>query len=254
MTESLDDLIQRVLDGDDSAGARTRLEARMASDSRARTRYDELSRVFQALSAVQPEEAPSGMRDDVLRSIREAALVNARDTARAGVAAQPTRAPRAGRPAFSWLRFALPVAAGAVAALVLFTTLGNPPWRTAPDRVSGTMSGAGSSDALRLGTGPGAVVVHWAPSKAGFSLRIQTGGAPVHLLLEGLSPGTMLSLAAYGVPTASPRLEATLPANALVIAEGSARDSRATVRVGVTLPDGQLATGEISLQGLRPSR
>jgi hypothetical protein len=256
MTESLDDLIQRVLDGDGSAEERTRLEARLASEPLARVRYDELSRVFQSLSAVKLVEAPSGLRDEILQSVRGAALARTPDSARAGVAVAATaaRAPRAGRPAFSWLRFALPVAAGAAAALVLFMAFGNPPWRTAPDRVSGTMSGAGSADAMRIGTGPAAILVRWAPSPAGFSLRIQTGDAPVRVVLDGVSPGTRLRLADHGAPTASPHLEATLPANSLVIAEGSARDTRATVRVSVTLPDGQLATGEVRLQGLRPSR
>jgi anti-sigma factor RsiW len=254
MTESLDDLIQRVLDGDGSAEERTRLDARLASDPRARSRYDDLSRVFQALSAVQVEEAPSGMRDDVLRSIREAALAKTRDTARAGVAVPAVRAPRAGRPAFSWLRLALPIAGGAVAAVVLFTTIGGPPWRAPVGRVSGTMSGAGSADAMRVGSGPAAVVVRWAPSKSGFSLKIQTGAAPVRVVLEGVSPGTALNLAAYGAAIPAPRIEATLPANALVIAEGSAPDTQATVRVTVTLPDGQLASGEVSLRGLRPRR
>ena len=37
------------------------------------------------------------------------------------------------------------------------------------------------------------------------------------------------------------------------LAEGMAPDRRANVRVRVTLPDGQLATGEVRLQGLRSS-
>jgi predicted anti-sigma-YlaC factor YlaD len=242
MNESLDDLIQRTLDGEASTQDRTRLEARMAADPAARGRYDELSRVFQALGAARLEDSPAGMRDDVLRVIRGAAPARAQAPARAG------------RPVFSWLRIALPVAAGAVAAVVLFSNWQGSPWRPSDGGVTGTMSGARSTDGLRVGTGPGAVVVHWNPSETGFQLRIQTGEAPVHVTLESLTPGARLSLAAHGIPTPSPYVEATLPANALVIAEGTAPDRRATVRVSITLPDGQLATGEVRLQGLRPSR
>jgi hypothetical protein len=242
MNEPLDDLIQRALDGEASAQDRMHLEARLAADPAARGRYDELSRVFQALGAAHLEGSPAGMRDDVLRAIRGAAPARAQAPARAG------------RPVFSWLRIALPVAAGAVAALVLFSSWQGTPWRPSDGGVTGTMSGARSTEGLRLGTGPGAVLVHWNPSETGFQLRIQTGDAPVRVTLESLTSGARLSMAAQGVPIPSPHIEATLPANALVIAEGMAPDRRATVRVSITLPDGQLATGEVRLQGLRPSR
>jgi ferric-dicitrate binding protein FerR (iron transport regulator) len=241
MNESLDDLIQRALDGDVNAEERSRLEVRLTADPAARQRFDELSRVFQALGAARLEDSPAGMRDGVLRAIRVATPARAQAPARAG------------RPAFSWLRIVLPAAAGVVAAVVLFSSWQGTPLKPAGD-VTGTMSGARSTDGLRLGTGTHSVLVHWNPSESGFQLRIQTGDAPVHVTLESLTPGARLSMAGQGLPTPSSSIEAPLPANALVIAEGTAPDRRANIRVRVTLPDGQLATGEVRLQGLRSSQ
>lgn len=241
MNESLDDLIQRSLDGDVSAQERTQLEARLTADPAARRRFDEVSRVFQALGAARLEDSPAGMRDGVLRAIRGAASSRARVPARAG------------RPTFSWLRIALPAAAGVIAAVVLFSS-----WQgthsSSPGDVSGAMSGARSTSGMRVGTGSASVLVHWNPSTTGFQLRIQTGDAPVHVTLESLTAGTSLSMASQGLPAPAPSLEATLPANALVIAEGTAPDRRANVRVSVILPDGHVATGDVRLQGLRPTR
>lgn len=241
MNESLDDLIQRSLDGDTSAQERAHLEARLTADPAARQRFDELSRVFQALGAARLEDSPAGMRDGVLRAIRVATPARAQAPARAG------------RPTFSWLRVVLPAAAGVVAAVVLFSSWQGTQWKPTGD-VTGTMSGARSTEGLRVGTGPHSVLVHWNPSETGFQLRIQTGDAPVRVALESLTPGAGLSMAAQGLPAPSPSIEATLPANALVIAEGTAPDRRANVRVRVTFPDGHLASGEVRLQGLRPSR
>lgn len=253
MTDTIDDLIQRALEGEATAAERARLEARLASDPAARGRYDDLSRVFETLAATSLAEPPAGMRDEVLRAIRGAAPAWAPASARAGRPASAARAPAlAGRPAFSWLRIALPVAAGAVAVLVMFAAPLTR-WIAPGDNVTGTMSGLRSTDGLRLGTGPGAVLVQWGPSAAGFELRIRTGNESARVVLEALTPETTLSLAP-GAPTPSPRIEATLPANALVIAEGAAPSTRATVRVSVTFPDGRLATGEVGLRGLRPSR
>jgi hypothetical protein len=240
MNESLDDLIQRSLDGEASAQERAHLEARLTAEPAARQRFDELSRVFQALGAARLEDSPAGMRDGVLRAIRVATPARAQAPARAG------------RPAFSWLRIVLPAAAGVVAAAVFFSGWQGTQTKPAGD-VAGTMSGARSTDGMRVGSGPNSVLVHWNPSETGFELRIQTGDAPVRVTLESLTPGARLSMAGQGQPTPSPSVEATLPANALVIAEGTAPDRRANVRVQVTLPDGHLATGEVRLQGLRPS-
>jgi hypothetical protein len=243
MNESLDDLIQRVLDGDGTAEDQRRLESRMASEASARHRYDELSRVFAGLKAVHLEEAPSGLRDEVLRSVREAALARTSATARAGVAVPATR--RAARPAFSWLRLALPVAAGAVAAVVLFSTLGRTPW-PGGDKIAGTMSAADGS-ALHLGSGGEAVHVTSTRTPGGFQLRIATGDAPVTVRIESAG-GVLLALARSPEPR-STSLETPLPANTLTLVEGTAGPADSSVRVRVTLPGGRVVSGEVRVHG-----
>lgn len=255
MNDTLDDLIQRALEGEISAGERVRLEARLASDAAARVRYDELSRAFEALGAARLAEPPAGMRDEVMRAVRGAAPAWAPAPARAG---RPEPAPRpaakAGRPAYAWLRIALPVAAGAIAVFVLFGPLRPPgPGQPGGDGVTGTMSGVRSTNGLVVGAAPSTVTVRWNPTDTGFALHLQAGDAPVHVVLETRTAGALLSLAP-GAPTPSPRVEATLPAHALVIAEGTASSTEATVRVSVTLPDGRMASGEVGLRGIPPAR
>jgi hypothetical protein len=255
VNDTTDDLIQRALEGDITAGERASLEARLASDAAARGRYDELSRAFEALGAARLEEPPAGLRDEVMRAVRGAAPAWAPASARAGRAepvARPVVAAR--RPSFTWLRIALPVAAGAVAAFVLFGGLpGGPGQQPAGDGVSGTMSGVRPATGLTVGSGASAVTVHWSPTGTGFQVRLQAGDAPVHVVLETPTAGTLLSLAP-GTPTPSPRVEATLPAHAFVVAEGTASTREATLRVSVTLPDGRLASGEVGLRNLPRTR
>lgn len=254
MNDALDDLIQRALEGDVSADERAGLDVRLAADPQARGRYDELSRAFEALGSVPLAEPPAGMRDEVMRAVRGAAPAWAAASARAGHAVPAAPRPRsAGRPAFAWLRIALPLAAGVAAALVLLANWQGSPWGTGGDRVSGTMSGLTSTDALRLGEGANAVLVRWGPSRTGFELRVQTGAAPVRVVLETPTAGATLRLAPV-VPVPAARVEATLPANAVSVAEGTAPGPRATIRVRVTLPDGGTESGEIGLTGLRPHR
>jgi hypothetical protein len=254
VNETLDDLIQRALEGEVTADERTRLEARLAAEPAARIRYDELSRAFEALGSVPLAEPPAGMRDEVMRAVRGAAPAWAAASARAGRSmAAPRPARRAGRPAFAWLRIALPLAAGAAAALVLIANWQGSPWRTGGERVSGTMSGLRSTDALRLGEGASAVLVRWNPSRAGFELRLQAGDTPVQVVLETPTAGATLSLAS-AAPAPSTRVETALAANAVGVVLGTAPGARATVRVRVTRPDGTTASGEVGLQGLRPAR
>ncbi|HEY6014850.1 MAG TPA: hypothetical protein VIU37_12615 [Candidatus Limnocylindrales bacterium] len=251
MSDTLDDLIQRALEGEASPTERARLEARMASDPSARGRWDELSRTFEALRAARPVEPPAGMRDEVLSAIRGAAPAWAPASARAGRTAPAKPIALSRRPALPWLRFALPAAAGLVAVVFAFASWQGRLHDAGDDLASGAMSGA--ANLVRIGPGESAVMVHWSPSPTGFQLRIQAGDAPVRVVLETLTAGALVSLTP-GAPTPSPRVEANLPANALVIAEGTAPDTQATVRVSVTLPDGRLAAGEVRLRGLKQPR
>lgn len=258
MNGTFDDLIQRVLEGEATAEERTRLEALVASDAAARARYEELSRVFASLGATALEDPPAGMRDEVMRAVRGAAPAWASASARAGGAPSGNGRPAVAvrpelRPSFSWFRIALPVAAGAVAAVVLFANWQGGASRPGGDGVTGTMSQLRRHPGLRLGEGASAVHVTWSPAEKGFRLSIRTGDAPVRVALDTQTPGALIALAP-GSPTPSPRIEATLPANALVVAEGTGPESRATVRVSITLPDGQVVTGEIGPPGASSSR
>lgn len=241
MNEPLDHLLQRLLDHDLTAEERRLLEARLEADPSARARQQELSKVFDALRSARLDAAPAGMRDDVLEAIR-------------GAAPSKVQAPaRAGRPSFPWLRLALPLAGATVAALLLTANWQGAPWRVGGEWVAGTLSPR-AMDSLRLGHGAASVQVRWHPTASGFELRIQTKDAPVHVALEALTEGTRLSLAPEGSPTFSPRIAAALPANAIVIAEGTAPDTGATIRVSVTFPDGRSAEGQLRLRGLPAPR
>lgn len=236
MTEPLDELIQRVLDGDASPTEKLRLEQRLASDAHARNRYDELARVFEALSATRLEEAPAGLRDDVLRSVREAALARTPGTARTGV---PT--PRAARPAFSWFRLALPIAAGAVAVAVLFVSLGGPR-RIAGDQVSGTLAPPAAPANLVLGTGPDAVTIQPVAIPGGAELRVSAGAAPVTIHLEGADGAVQLA-EGPGAPAAA--LDLPLAASATVTLHVHAPAPGARVQVRITYPDGRVLSGVV---------
>lgn len=240
MTGSLDELIQRALDGEATAAERAELEARLAADPHARARHEELVRVFLALEEARTEDPPAGLRDDVLNAIR-------------GAAPAWRRAPaRPGRPIFSWLRLVLPVA-GAVAALAVFVTWQGLDRPVPGDGMSGAMSGADLPSRLRLGSGGDAVFVHSGPAEGGFRVTIQSGDAPVTVVLEAVGPGIVLRLSEPAAPPASSRIEAAVPAHSRVVAEGTSGSSRALVRVSVTLPGGESARGEIGLQGLQPA-
>lgn len=236
MTEPLDELIQRVLDGDATPTEKLRLEQRLASDAHARNRYDELARVFEALSATRLEEAPAGLRDDVLRSVREAALARTPGTARTGVPA-----PRAARPAFSWFRLALPIAAGAVAVAVLFVNLGGPR-RIAGDQVSGTLAPPAAPADLVLGTGPDAVAIRPAVVATGAELRIVAGAVPVTLHLEGADGAVQLATDP-AAPAAGLDLPLAASATATVHVLAPAPGARVLVRI--TYPDGRVLSGHV---------
>lgn len=72
--EILDDLIQRVLDGEGTPEETRRLEARLASDPVVRERHAELKTLFDALAAVELEPAPTGMHESIMSAVRVAHL------------------------------------------------------------------------------------------------------------------------------------------------------------------------------------
>jgi len=239
MTESLDELIQRVLDGDATPAERALLENRLANDPAARSRREEIGRVFQALEGVRVEDPPAGLRDDILRAVR-------------GAAPAWRRAPaRTGRPVFSWLRLTLPLA-GAVAALVIFVSWQGLNRSISHDGVTGTMSGVAGRETLRLGTGGDAVLVRTTRLDNGFRLTIQAGNSPVTVVLETPDPGVTLRPPG-GDATPGPRVETSVPAKSLVVIEGNSQNSVALIRVTATPAGGSARRGEVVLRDLHPS-
>ncbi len=205
MNEPLSHLLQRLIEGEASDAERTRLEGLMARDPGLRRRHDELARVFSALRSARLEDAPAGLRDDILRSIR-------------GAAPARTPAARTGRPRLSWLRFALPVAAVAVAAVVLVAERRGGPQAPAGEHTTGALSAADPRASLRLGRGPGAVTVTTEAAGAGFRLHVRNGGSPVRLVLEARTEGP------------------------------------AVVRVSVAYPNGRSSTGDLRTTVAEPDR
>jgi len=95
VSHRFDDLSQRVLEGEATAGERERLATLIARDPSLRARHEELERALKLLAEARPEEPSAGIRDAVLREI--AALDPAR-----------VASPRRTRPSLRsrWLRFA----------------------------------------------------------------------------------------------------------------------------------------------------
>ncbi len=240
MSGSLDELIQRVLDGDATAAERAGLEARIASDPEARSRREEMERVFQALGDARSEDPPAGLRDDILRAVGGAAPAWRRTPARAG------------RPAFSWFRLVLPVA-GAVAAVVIFVSWQGVNHTVSRDGVSGAMSAAEPQGTLRLGSGGDKVLVRPLKLANGFRLTVQAGDSPVRVVLETAGTGVTLRLPGHDAAKATTRIEASVAANSLEVIEGASRTPVAVIRVTATPEGGTPRHGEVVLRGLQPS-
>jgi hypothetical protein len=194
MTGSIDDRIQQVLDGASSPEERAQLDALLAADPEARRRYDELRSLFDALAGEPAEAAPAGLHEDVMRSLP--------DRARAGAA----RTRRWALP-----RLALPFAAAAVAAVIIFVTLrGGPPVSLLDGRSSGTMSGA--------------------PPRA-FRLGLGTEGAALHVTLWREAEGAARVVVVSDVPT---RVNVSSALGAVGVTEGTGSASRG---MSATAPD-----------------
>lgn len=241
MSESFDELLQRVLDGDATPAERAHLEAHLAADPEARNRREEMGRVFQALEGARLEDPPAGLRDDVLRAVR-------------GAAPSWRRAPaRTGRPVFSWMRLALPVA-GVVAALVVFVSWQGVNRTVSKDRVTGTMSGLANErvERLHLAEGKSTLTVQSTSDANGFWLKVQAGDVPATVVLETGDPGVTLRLPGIEA-TAASRIETAVAANSSVVIEGRSHKPVAVIRVTATLAGEAPRHGQLTLSGLQPS-
>lgn len=145
--DELDDLLQEALDGSATAEQRARLEAAMASPEFA-ARRAELELVFARLAAVPAAEAPSGLREGVLRRLSEAATPDLRPGARRTLAFRGT------------LRAALPFALGFAAGAIAFVGWSEGPWRRTGEQSAATMSpGTSQSAALAWRAGRSEITV-----------------------------------------------------------------------------------------------
>lgn len=135
----LDILIQDVLDGTASSEQRARLEAELAANPQALGRRRELERVFERLRGVPHEEAPAGLRAEVLNRLR---APGARERAHWLGRARATLATR------GTLRIALPFALGFAAGAIAFVGGPGVPGREIEQGAVGTMMPAGDA-ALR---------------------------------------------------------------------------------------------------------
>ena len=239
--EALDELIQSVLGGDAGAEERAQLERLLATSEEARVRHAELSAAFAALGHARLEEPPADLRESVMAEIRREAA--ARGTR---AASAPAR-----RPAFSWMRLALPLAACAAAAVVLVWNARQPSLGpTDSGSTSGTMAASGPSGSLTLGPAGRAVRVHWRSAGPEFQLELRMGDTPAHIRIEPVGAGVRMGSAAGDAGSNS--VSAQLGAGALAKFAGTtsgAPGAAAAVRVTVTWPDGESASADVALQG-----
>lgn len=66
---TIDDLMQREIDGANSAADSSRLQEMLSRDPAARTRYEELAALAAALARVAPVAPPAGLKDDILAAL-----------------------------------------------------------------------------------------------------------------------------------------------------------------------------------------
>lgn len=154
--DAIDDLIQSVLDGEASPSDVTRLEQMIAADPFVRRRHAELQQAFATLAqGANLEDPPADLQASILEEIRRRQPAVARSADSRPIS----------RPAFSWLRLALPLAAFAAAAVVLLWSGRANDSRSAADGTTGAIGASGAAgevapqNALALGKGEQAVTI-----------------------------------------------------------------------------------------------
>ncbi len=230
--EAIDDLIQSVLEGDASPSDVSRLEQLIATDAFVRERHARLKQAFDALAeGTALEDPPAGLRENVLAEIR-----------RQQSAAQARSTPRpVSRPAFSWLRLALPVAAVTVAAVVvLWNGRANGP-SPALESTSGAIAAA-PSNTIAIGQGERAVSIAWR--------ELPGGRFALDLVGAGAGPVTV-SLAPQRVRLDRPADAIALEPHATDTILGEISGQEPSVRVTLTWPDGRTESRDIPLDQIR---
>ncbi len=244
--EIVDDLIQRVLDGEGTPEEARRLQARLASDPEVRERHAELKQVFDSLASVRVEDAPAGLHASIMRAVRTSAP-----------AVAPVQTVRATRRPFDFARLLLPVAAGFVAGALGWAALGGSLGPAAPPAtVSGAMADLSQpTPLLSLGQADQGVLVSAARSDKGATLlELQTGGKPVQLWLLSEDQAVSLVAEPSNGATAIAGAEGVLameiaPKSLLRVRCVPAKGAQ-SVRVTAKLADGSVAEGVLRLEWL----
>ena len=244
--EIVDDLIQRVLDGEGTPEEARRLQARLASDPEVRERHAQLKQLFDSLAAVRVEDAPAGLHASIMRAVRTSTPVAA-----APATVRSTRRP------FDFARLFLPVAAGFVAGALGWAALGGSLGPAAPPAtVSGAMADLSQpTPLLSLGQADHGVVVSAARADKGSTLlELQSAGTPVQLWL--LSDGQAVSLVAEpsngatAIAGAEGVLAMELAPKSLLRVRCVPAKGAQSVRVTAKLADGSVAEGVLRLEWL----
>lgn len=229
--DAIDDLIQSVLDGEASPSDVTRLEQMIAADPFVRRRHAELQQTFATLAqGAKLEDPPADLSASILAEIRRQKPAVARHAA-----ARPVS-----RPAFSWLRLALPLAACAAAAVVLLWSGRPTALRPAAEVTTGTIAAA-PLGTLTLGPGEEAASIAWRKTAgAGFALDLKAGASPVTVAIEPRDVRLENTAEALAL---DPRAADTIL--------GTVTGDQPSVRVTLTWADGRSASREITLAAVR---
>ena len=243
MSDELDDLIQRVLDGEATPAERERFAARLAADPGLRRRHGELASAFRAVATATLAEPPAGLRDDILRTVRAAPEAKMSSAATPGSARARVDAVR------RWPRLVLPAGAIALALAVLWVSGRLPGVDGARERVAGTMSGRGTDTPLSLGSGASAVLVSGHLEGTGFTLRVRAGSVPAHVEVAAATPGTLLGGTPVAAATGGPRFATDVPAGGERIVHGLAPGGGVVLFVTARFPGGETTTRPLRLGG-----
>ncbi len=251
--EILDDLIQRVLDGEGTPEEARRLEARLAADPVVRARHAELKLVFDALGSIELESPPAGLHASIMTAVRSTAPAMSPTT--------PVVAPRAPRRPLQFARLLLPVAAGFIAGALGWAALGGslgPAGR--PADLSGAMGDvAGPMQLLSLGVIDQGITVSAGRAEKGATiLELHAADQPVQVWLSSDDQGVGLTAepgsGASVQPGAVGVLAFELAPKALLRVRCAPRQATQSVRITAKLAGGAVAEGSLRLDWLPWSR
>lgn len=251
--EILDDLIQRVLDGEGTPEEARRLEVRLASEPAVRSRHAELKVVFDGLRAIELEPAPAGLHVSIMNAIRS--------TAPALSQTAPGVTPRTPRRPLQFARLLLPVAAGFIAGALGWAAYSGSMGPAAPPaNLSGAMGEvSGPVQLLSLGViDQGITVSAGRAEKGGTILELHSADAPVQVWLSSDDKGVALAAepgsGAIAKEGAQGVLAFELAPKALLRVRCTPQLAAQSVRVTAKLADGAIAEGSLRLEWLPWSR